>query len=307
MTEQLNSQVVASSVELNSSPTRRNATPDTGEAQNHTTAKSADADRRATSNVVNADTDERALHLVDATGTEPMLTAWRLEDKQRLTGLNRTVSDRATLAVALILAEEGTPLLISELATPFRTRLTPEARRLMGVENVPVMAAAQRDERAWYARCWRTVHSIIDTFNAWPAPGRPMSREERVAVIAKRDPEMQAVKSARARAFTYARLEMTLQTLPDKYRNAWKGGLSVDQTAVRAPSQLMPWRRDHRLPGSPEKPELRRCGDDNGDTQTTEVPRPVLKIDATLYPRRGLTHSRSAGAAYEMAYAANIT
>lgn len=298
MTEHINSQVAASSVELVPSSTRWDNLP---------VVSGTDAHRRGTRHAVDADTVQRALHLVDATDTESMLAAWRLDDKQRPTGVRRTVSDRAAMAAALILAEEGTPLFVSEFATLFRTRLTPAARRLMGVENVPVMADSQRDERAWYARCWRTVHSIIDPFNAWPAPSRLMSREERAAVIAKRDPEMQAVKSIRAREFTYAWLEMTLQVLPEQYRNAWQGGLSADQTPLRAPSQLKPWRRNHRLPGSPEVPEHRQYIDDNGNTQTIEVPRPVLEIDATPYPRRTTKNIRSSDAAYEMAYAANIT
>jgi hypothetical protein len=272
-------------------------------------AAAVDEDRSVTLGAVDAGSVERALRLVDATNTEPMLAAWRLADDKRHTGSSRIVSDRAALAAGLILAEERSPLLVSEFATLFRTRLTPDARRLMGVENVPVMADVHRDERAWYARCWRAVHSIIDTFNAWPARGRLMSREERVAVIAACDPEMQVVKSERAREFTYAWLDMTLQTLPEQYRDAWRGGLSADQTAVRAPSQRMPWRRNQALAGHPEVPELRQHVVDNADTQTIEAPRPVLEIDATPHPRRMAKSSRFAGAdgAYEMAYAANIT
>lgn len=253
---------------------------------------------------------ELALRRVDATGTPDMLVDWRKSDRAYRGGRTAAVSDRANMAVGLILAEERSPLLISEFATAFRVRLTPEARQVLGVENVKVMSDANRDQRAWYARCWRGVHSIINTFNAWPAPGQVMTRAEREAAVAARTPEMQAVKSARAREFTYAWLEMTLQALPEEYRNAWKGSLSADQTAVRAPSQLMPWRRDHELPGSPEVPNKWRIVDENGDTQHIEAPRPVLEIDATPYPRNKSKKDKTfAGgdSAYELSYAANIT
>jgi len=253
---------------------------------------------------------ELALRRVDATNTPDLLANWRTSDQTYRGGRTAAVSDRAALAVGLILAEERSPLLVSEFATAFRTRLTPGARRLLGVENVKVMADAHRDQRAWYARCWRIIHSIIDTFNAWPAPGQVMSRAERAAALAARDPEMQAVKAARAREFTYAWLEMTLQALPEQYRNAWEGGLSADQSAVRAPSQLMPWRRDHELPGSPEVPNQWEVIDENGDTTLIEAPRPVLEIDATPYPRNKSKKDKTfkgGDQAYELSYAANIT
>lgn len=253
---------------------------------------------------------ELALRRVDVTGTPDMLSAWRVEDKTYRGGRRPAVSDRANLAVGLLLAEERSPLLVSEFATAFRTRLTPGARRVLGVENVKVMSDSHRDQRAWYARCWRGIHSIVDTFDAWPAPGQVMSLEERTAALAARDPKMQAIKSVRAREFTYAWLEMTLQALPQEYRDAWKGGLSADQTAVRAPSQLMPWRRDHELDGSPEVPNQWEVIDENGDKSLIEAPRPVLEIDATPYPRNKSKKDKTfkgGDLAYEMSYAANLT
>lgn len=253
---------------------------------------------------------ELALRRVDATGTPDMLSAWRFEDQTYRGGRRPAVTDRANLAVGLLLAEERSPLLVSEFATAFRTRLTAGARRVLGVENVKMMSDPNRDQRAWYARCWRGIHSIVDTFDAWPAPGQVMSLEERTAALAARDPKMQAIKSVRAREFTYAWLEMTLQALPEEYRNAWQGGLSADQSAVRAPSQLMPWRRDHELDGSPEVPNQWEIVDENGDKTLIEAPRPVLEIDATPYPLNKSKKDKTfkgGDLAYEMSYAANIT
>jgi len=56
-----------------------------------------------------------------------------------------------------------------------------------------------------------------------------------------------------------------------------------------------------------DRPMRQRQQQDIGNTQTIEVPRPVLEIDVTPYPRRTVKNTRSTGAAYEMAYAASIT
>lgn len=258
---------------------------------------------------IDADRISLNLRRVDATGTPDMLIAWHAEDATYRGGRRPLISSRAYMAVALTLVEEGTPLLLSKMATAFRVRLTPEARQLLGVDKVKPKANAHRDQRAWYARGARAVHTIIEPFDAWPAPRQVMSLAEREAALAARTPEMQAKKAPRARQFTNAWLEMTLQALPQEYRDAWTGALTADQTAVKAPSQLMPWRRDHEIDGSPEVPNQWEVVDENGDVQLIEAPRPVLEIDATPYPKDKSKKDKTfkgGDLSYELSFAANI-
>ncbi|NQW87681.1 MULTISPECIES: hypothetical protein [unclassified Frigoribacterium] len=85
---------------------------------------------------------------------------------------------------------------------------------------------------------------------------------------------MQRVKSERARWFTNALIAMTLRAQHPDLQAAWQGGLSADQSALKAPSQVKPWQRDGEFPGRPEVPNrIKKTGE--------LVRRPVMEVDAT--------------------------
>ena len=241
---------------------------------------------------------------IDRSNVLERIKLWRAEDRAGKRGGGRPpkLGDRAILVMSLLLMMEGTPILITELRNAFWLRLDDDARAALGIGHLRNTGNSARDAKAKYDRVWRSLHSLIDTFDAWPAPRRLMDLEERQRVVAERDSEMQRVKSERARWFTNALIEMTLRAQHPDLQKAWQGGLSADQSALKAPSQAKPWRRDGELPGRPEVPNrIKKTGE--------LVRRPVMEVDATPYPiDKGAKNKEFTGnsSAFEHSYAANI-
>lgn len=251
---------------------------------------------------------------IDAAGIDPLVDGWFRYDREasgkHAGGRNPLLTRRQVLIMALTLADERTPLLISEYANAFHTRLTKKARVVLGVDHLIDTGDPKRDYQRWYMRVARMLYGTIGTFDAWPAPRRLLERKDREKAKSEgnRPAAMVALKEPRAREFTNTMLEMSLRALPLEYQEAWKGALSADQSAIAAPSQAMPWRRDHEKPGSPEvfdEIEVER----DGKMVWEEAKKPVMEIDATPYPRdKGRQDKDFNGPIpdFQMSYAANL-
>jgi hypothetical protein len=219
---------------------------------------------------------------LELSGVLPELAKWYEEDQveaeKHRGGVTAILDDRAILTAILLLRSEGSSLWISEMANIFWHRLTPKARILLGLGGVRDTGSWELDEVRWYNRASRRLHRIIDLMDAWPAARRNHTREERIAAMAKRQSTLKIQntlrrKAERGRWFANAMIEMTFQAQPRDVRRQWKGGLSVDQTAMKAPSQSGRRMLDDKT--RMEKIKL--------DTKGNEVDRLVMEIDADWY------------------------
>ena len=219
---------------------------------------------------------------IDAARVVPEIEKWRAEDRQFVRpdgtvkgrgGRKPLLSDRSILIASLLLMMEGSPLWVTEMRNLFWYRLEDDARVELGITSLIDTGDDEKDSAAWYFRVHRRLHSIIDTIDGWPAPRILLGREERAQVLSLRDKNMTRLKLERNRWFTSAMLEMTIQSQPRHIRRAWSGAISGDQSSIKAPSQMRPWKKKDGV-------EIPRY---NSKTRE-EVRRPVLEIDAGLYP-----------------------
>ncbi|WP_150307214.1 hypothetical protein [Planctomonas psychrotolerans] len=220
---------------------------------------------------------ELAGRRIDAAGVLPKIAEWRAEDRYMKRGGGRPslLDDRAILIVSLMLMVEGSRLFVTEMRNVFHYRLTDDARVALGVAGIINTGEHHKDADGWYHRVWRSLHSMIDTWDGWPAPKVLLNREERAEVMSLRDKNMTKRKLERSRWFTNAMLEMTIKAQPRDIRRAWKGAISADQTTVKAPSQKKRWRRDEKTRQEVPKYNLKT---------REEIAKWVMEIDADLYP-----------------------
>ena len=213
---------------------------------------------------------------IDLAGVVPQIERWRSEDaaNRHPGGAPAIISDRSALIGWMLLRADNGPSLFTELGAIFWYRLTDDAREALGLAHVRDTGNDERDRRAWYERARNAIHRIVELMDAWPAKRQLMNREERERTISLRDKNLMRIKQERGVWFTNAMLEMTFQAQPRRLRRRFKGALTVDQTATRAPSQKKRRSRDKKT--GLEVPLL----DANGN----EAHKYVMEIDADLYP-----------------------
>jgi hypothetical protein len=210
---------------------------------------------------------------VDSTDIIAKLAQWRAEDNRDKRGGGRPplLSDRTVLVICLLLVAEGSP----EMRNVLWYRLTDQARIALGLADIHDSGDDTKDASDWYNRIWRRLHQILEPLDGWRAPRRLLLLKEREEIMTLRDRNNTRIKRERLDYFTNAMLEMTFQALPREYRRNWKGACSVDQTAVRAPSQQRRWRRDKKT--KKEVPSFNK-------STREEINRWVMELDADLYP-----------------------
>lgn len=211
---------------------------------------------------------------VEMSGVLPMLAGWRLADRlasgKRAGGPKPQISDAVILTIALLLVIEGSTVRVRDMGRVLGERLTPGAREVLGITHL-----YDGTDRNWYFIALRAVHRLIATFDGWDRKRHEaMMFDERVAFQESLDEEHVATMRSRGVRFTNALIEMTIQLQAPGLRRT-RLALSVDQTSVRAPSQLRRWTRN-------SKGEEQRKW--NKFTEQ-EILRPVLELEADLYPK----------------------
>jgi len=174
---------------------------------------------------------------LDLAGVIPKFAEWRAEDAKYRGGRKRIIGDRAILIACLLLLMDESPMLITEMANVFRFRLDDDAKRSLGVHEVVNTGVREVDEVRWFNRAWRAFHAVLDTMDPWPAPRRLHNRQERMELLNARDKNEVRRLQERLDWWSGAMLQMTFDIQPREVRRAWGGSLSVDQTAIKAPSQ----------------------------------------------------------------------
>jgi len=196
------------------------------------------------------------------------------------------ITDEHLLTALLVLAAEGTPLLVTNIARFFKTRLTDAGRTALGIDHLfdgpdgwdpddPDAGNFPRRQTTHncYFLAYRALHRLLDAIDGWIAPRGLKTREERVVIAALRDPVHEAVMRGRGIAVINALLETTWNAQPDiLQRNQL--AIAIDQTALRSTSQRSPWPRVNGI-------EKEKYNFYDG----TEIERPVLEMEAALYPK----------------------
>lgn len=182
---------------------------------------------------------ELAIDLIDRSELPEALRIWRGQDKERLGlgtgGRPGAFDDRGVLVLLLILAIEHSPLLVSQMAELVTQRLSHESLARLGLDTTSGSPSNRYDQ------IWRRLHSILDLIDPFPINAslggdrrRLMSKDEAVAILARRDPAEQARKKARLHEFTNALVDATVRLVPRHIRRRWKGNTCIDATFVAA-------------------------------------------------------------------------
>jgi len=238
---------------------------------------------------------------LDIAGVLPKFAEWRAADAKYRGGRERFIDDRAIMVACMLLRVDESPMWITEMGNLFHYRLDDDGRRELGIAGVPDTGAVEVDRIRWFNRAWRAFHAVVDTMDPWPGSRLLLDREGRIAQMTLREKNNARAKQERIDWFSGAMLEMTFQIQPREIRREWRGALSVDQTAVRAPSQRG---RSRHTPDT--KIEVIHYNDDG-----TEKPVYVLEPDADRYPKKFSNKPREGdGTAsqleYEWSYMADI-
>jgi hypothetical protein len=232
------------------------------------------------------------------------IQGWRAEDRAAsgaaAGGRKAHIDDTVILTIALILVIENSTVRVRDMGRVLESRLTPEAREALGISHL-----YDGKYRDWYFLAFRALHRLIDTFDGWNRKHwASMTYAERTEWEKNLDLDRVDKMRARGEWFTNALIEMTLMQQPRKWRRK-RTALSVDQTTMRAGSQQSRWARDRYT-----KQELPMQNQYTGK----EVDRPVLELEADLFPRKKSRKNRDPAAEgdtikasdWEMVFMGNI-
>lgn len=198
-----------------------------------------------------------ALELTDGSGIAERIAEGRDEDRQRAGkgpgGRPVEVSDRAIVALLLVLAMEHSSLLVSEAAVMVAKRLSPEAKELLGLDQRP------RTRKQWYWPLWRAFHRVLDVIDPFPITSElggdrraRMTKAQHEQIIANRNPEDARRKQDRLDLICNQLLEATFQVLPRHIRRRYEGNVCVDATVVAAFGQRAPKRESKWAASDPD-------------------------------------------------------
>jgi hypothetical protein len=172
-----------------------------------------------------------ALSIVDGTDLVARVTTWRAEDAKdrHAGGRSKAIDDRAIIALLVLLALEGMPLFVSNIADLIQNRLSTNARVLLGIRQLAA------DGEDWYDRSSRAVHRLLAVIDPYPSPHkRQISSEEFEVIEARRDPIEVQRREERLNEFANVLVLAPWQMVPREIRRRWSGNICVDATPVKA-------------------------------------------------------------------------
>ena len=182
-----------------------------------------------------------ALNIIDRTDICHHLDTWRRVDgyDPKKGGRPKTVSDRAILALYLILARSGQPMHLTTMTTLLASPDTTE--KALELLELPSRDRARRvgDNYAtqhiiWYNRLWRALHrflNVVDPFDNIPYHSR-LTRADFNRLMDEQDPERREEKWQRA-TYVFNELVMaSVKDMPEEYRANWQGDLTLDGTLI---------------------------------------------------------------------------
>jgi len=204
---------------------------DVDEALERCVATGAFGGRRGITRSISDSTVVGALSVVVASGVAARVEAWRAEDAKNRHAGGRigAIDDRAIIALLVLLALDGAPLFVSNIADLIENRLSMSARGLLGIRQL----AADGDD--WYDRSWRAVHRLLSVIDPYPTPHKKrISVEEFKIIEAQRDPIEVQRREEWLNEFADGLVKATWQMVPREIRRRWSGNICVDATPVKA-------------------------------------------------------------------------
>jgi hypothetical protein len=174
------------------------------------------------------------VRLIDDAKLVQAIEQWRQSDslERHAGGRPSVLNDRAMITAMLLLALDGTGVLITRVGELFQHRLSDNAKALLGVDPATTGSFVE-----WNNRSWRAFHRITELVDGFATPKRSrLTRTQYAEIEAKRngDPETLTAKQDRLDWFCNQLLEATLHLLPRRVRRRWKGSISFDATFTAA-------------------------------------------------------------------------
>jgi hypothetical protein len=223
------------------------------------------------------------IRLIEVSGICARVAKWRSEDQEKAGkghgGRPGNLDDRVVLVLLLVLALEGSPLLVTRMAEVIEDRLSREAKAMLGINP------DQTRDTGWYDRCWRAFHSLVDVIDPFPGPrNRLLTTDEWAEIIAARDPEESERKQERLDWVTNQLLEVSMQAMPRSVRRKWKGNVCIDATPVAAFGKRGTTKGSDRVSSEPDGSWYVREGDhrDPGDDRGKQYRKTLWGWEATL-------------------------
>ena len=176
------------------------------------------------------------------TGVLERLSQWRAEDSPPLSigGRPALISDLAILTGMLLLAKEGTAMLLTCLRDLLMKRLSDTSRELLGVESYSTDFIGHHSVHdRWYANTARAFQRINDLTDPYPQERRRAKTHTEIQqILLSHDAQLADKKKARLDEFTKLFLVMTFneQSRPIK-RASNKIDISLDQTYIGTPTK----------------------------------------------------------------------
>ncbi|MBM7803318.1 hypothetical protein JOE58_002569 [Curtobacterium luteum] len=149
---------------------------------------------------------------------------WRADACKSNAGRTAELSLKAVIVVFLILAVEGSPLLITTGATLLHRRLSPESRARLGIDDNYTWTQ-------WYHMLQKGLTRLIALADPKPAKyQRKMTRAQMLANREARDPESSAAALVRLDWLCNQLLYATIAACPGVL-DGWEGNITIDGTA----------------------------------------------------------------------------
>jgi hypothetical protein len=223
------------------------------------------------------------IRLIDLSEICAHVAKWRSEDQENASkgrgGRPGSLDDRLVLVLLLVLALEGSPLLVTHAAAVVEHRLSSEAKAMLGISPDCI------SNPVWYDRFWRAFHSLLDVIDPYPGPrNRLLTVDEWADVIASRNPEECERKRERLNWVANQLLEASMRMLPRSVRRKWKGNVCIDATPVAAFGKRGTTSGSNRVGSEPDGGWYVREGDhrDPGDDRGKQYRKTLWGWEATL-------------------------
>ena len=208
-----------------------------------------------TEGVLDDESVNLAIRLVDNMGVVGSLEAWKAAERKGPGGRPTTFSYRALLVALVLCAITEQPLHLTRVRDIMFRQLSPRWRGLLSIPDPP----PEHDQRAWddlYRNVRTRFHAMVDLMDPSPAPKNRRLKHEVFSLL---EEQRRAERSGAEWAQRYERLEWfvnriveaSVALLPKEVIGQFKGSVGVDATLVRSHARAQKQSRAARPRGKP--------------------------------------------------------
>jgi len=179
--------------------------------------------------------------LIDSSGVAAAIDTWQATDRTSTApgGRPRTVSTRTILILLLLLTVEHSAQLVGEIAVIAHQRLGADSLDYLGLNGSKAMSKGRRrSQQQWYFVCWRALHRALAPIDPRPSTTGPRGKfpslDEVAAMKEGWESTTLQAKHDRLKRVCSALLEASMQLVPKKYADNWKGDVCVDASVIPA-------------------------------------------------------------------------